>query len=243
MGLNIDVNKAVKIFNNSDSVKGIVNAVLTAAEGKDFEIIGYHCLPPIGMSDKPGVSFLTFKDFTEQDDILYRQSGCYRHNPFISEPLSKGKGVLWSDIVKTQGLTRRNKKFIEVLSQRFSGEGLAVPVYGPRGQNGVVFFKFNDANMEIQDNEVTRLQTACQQGHLAICKALNTNDPGSVKLTPREREILEALVRGYSNAAIAELLGISVHTVNGYLRQLFLKLGTGDRVSTAIRGLALGVVP
>lgn len=242
MGLNIDVNKAVTIFDNPSSVKAIVNAVLTASKGRDFEIIGYHCLPPIGMSDRKGVSFLTFKDYSEQDDILYRQSGCYRHNPFISEPLNRGRAMLWSDVVKAEGLTRRNKKFIEILSQRFSGEGLAIPVYGPKGQNGVVYFKFNDPNMDVDENDVSKLQTACQQGHLAICKALKTNDPGNKKLTPREKEILEALVLGHSNSEIAAQLDISVHTVNGYLRQLFLKLGTEDRVSTAIRGLALGVI-
>ncbi len=242
MGINIDVNKDVKIFNNADTVRKIVESVQKAVTGRNFDIIGYHCLPPMGVADGPGASFLTFKDYTEQDDILYRQSGCYRHNPFISVPLSKGTGLLWSEIVSAPGLTRRNKRFIQVLSQRFNGEGLAIPVYGPRSQNGVVFFSFEDLDIVIKDDELQKFQIPCQQGHLAICKALNTKDTGAVKLTPREKEILEALVLGQSNSEIAAILKISVHTVNGYLRQLFLKLGTKDRVSTAIRGLALGVI-
>lgn len=242
MGIDIDVSKAVQIFRGSDTVKEIVNTVLEAAKGHKVDIIGYHCLPPIGMLDKDGVGFLTFKDYTEQDDVLYRQSGCYRHNPFITEPLARGGYMLWSQVVNAEGLTRRNKKFIEILSQRFSGEGLAIPVYGPKGQNGVVFFKLHNQTTQVREQDVLNLQTACQHGHLAICKALHSKATDTVQLTPREKEVLDVLVKGFSNAEIADDLKISIHTVHGYLRRLFLKLGTEDRVSTAVRALALGVI-
>jgi DNA-binding CsgD family transcriptional regulator len=242
MGLNIDANKAVNLFKGSDNLKDIVSNVLAAAKNKDFDIIGYHCLSPIGLPFFEELSFLSFAEYSEQDDVLYRQSGCYRHNPFISLPLRQGHVMFWSDIVEAEGLTRRNKKFIDFLSLRFSGEGLAVPVYGPRGQNGVVFFKLNDVAPTICEGEMIMLQATCQQGHISVCKILQTKDQRALDLTLREKEVLEAVVLGLSNTQIAASLKISIHIVKLYLKRLFLKLGTTDRVSTALRGVALGIV-
>lgn len=242
MELSINIEEAAKIFSSADTVKGIVDLVKTKSEAIGLNVIGYHCLPPVGMPDSRTVSFITFQNYSQQDDKMYRESGCYRHNPFISEPLRQAKVLRWSDIVKVPTLTRRNKKFIEVLSQRFQGDGLAIPVFGPQGQNGVVYIAFQDHQDAMHKDDIAKLQMACQHGHLAICAALKGESKQAISLTRRERELLDLLVLGKSNVEIARLLGISPHTVNSYLRQLFLKLGTTDRVSTAIRSLSLGVI-
>jgi DNA-binding NarL/FixJ family response regulator len=57
-------------------------------------------------------------------------------------------------------------------------------------------------------------------------------------LTPRESEILIALVGGESNRVTAERLGISVRTVEGHRARIMLKLrlgGVADAVKYAIR--------
>ncbi|WP_299025967.1 response regulator [uncultured Thermanaerothrix sp.] len=48
-------------------------------------------------------------------------------------------------------------------------------------------------------------------------------------LTDRERQILELLVEGYSNAQIAEKLVISLNTVKRHLKSIFAKLGVRSR--------------
>jgi DNA-binding NarL/FixJ family response regulator len=48
------------------------------------------------------------------------------------------------------------------------------------------------------------------------------------QLTAREREILAAVASGRSNAAIGELLGVSVHAVEKHINSIFGKLGLGD---------------
>jgi DNA-binding NarL/FixJ family response regulator len=57
-------------------------------------------------------------------------------------------------------------------------------------------------------------------------------------LTPRESEILIALVGGESNRVTAERLGISVRTVERHRARIMLKLrlgGVADAVKYAIR--------
>jgi DNA-binding NarL/FixJ family response regulator len=58
------------------------------------------------------------------------------------------------------------------------------------------------------------------------------------ELTPRERQILEALAEGRSNKLIAQQLSLSEETVKSHLRSLYEKLGAEDRahaVSIALR--------
>lgn len=64
--------------------------------------------------------------------------------------------------------------------------------------------------------------------------------PSAVKITPREREIIEAVLNAASNRTIAERLGISEQSVKNRLTGLYKKLGVGNRVALVL-ALAKGV--
>lgn len=53
-------------------------------------------------------------------------------------------------------------------------------------------------------------------------------------LTAREREVHHWLSQGKSNEQIAQILGISVHTVKNHLDHIFEKLGVDNRVAAAM---------
>ena len=56
-------------------------------------------------------------------------------------------------------------------------------------------------------------------------------------LAPREREVLGFLVRGQTNKEIAHALGLSVHTVDGYLRTLYEKLEVRSRAAAVAKAV------
>jgi DNA-binding NarL/FixJ family response regulator len=58
--------------------------------------------------------------------------------------------------------------------------------------------------------------------------------PDSV-LTPRELEVFRLLGRGYSNAAIAEALVISLSTAKVHVHHILEKLGVQTRLQAALR--------
>lgn len=64
----------------------------------------------------------------------------------------------------------------------------------------------------------------------------------SYPLTERELEILELIVSGCSNAAIAEKLYITVGTVKTHVRNILSKLCAEDRTQAAVRALRSGLV-
>ena len=62
------------------------------------------------------------------------------------------------------------------------------------------------------------------------------------RLTRREREVLELIVRGRSNKMIAFELGISEKTVKAHVGHLLAKLGVTDRTQAALLAVREGLV-
>ena len=56
-----------------------------------------------------------------------------------------------------------------------------------------------------------------------------------IELSPREREVLELLARGYLYKEIAEMLKISVQTVNTYIRRVYEKLHVRSRAQAVAK--------
>ncbi len=62
-------------------------------------------------------------------------------------------------------------------------------------------------------------------------------------LTPREREVLQLIGLGRTNAEIAEALVVSASTVRHHISAIFAKLDTPDRVRAVILARESGLVP
>jgi DNA-binding NarL/FixJ family response regulator len=62
-----------------------------------------------------------------------------------------------------------------------------------------------------------------------------TADGEMVGLSQREREVLELLARGYLYKEIAEMLKISVQTVNTYIRRIYEKLHVRSRAQAVAK--------
>jgi len=65
---------------------------------------------------------------------------------------------------------------------------------------------------------------------------------GSSDLTAREIEVLEQIVAGNSNKAIAQRLNISEATVKSHINSILSKLGVSDRTQAATTALQRGLV-
>jgi len=62
------------------------------------------------------------------------------------------------------------------------------------------------------------------------------------ELSDREKEVLQALVRGRSNKEIASALGISENTVKVHTTRVFEKLGVADRLEAVTAAIQRGIV-
>lgn len=60
-------------------------------------------------------------------------------------------------------------------------------------------------------------------------------------LTPREAEVLSLIARGLRNAEVAAALGLTLHTVAGYVKSVYAKLGISSRAEAAQRAIRMGL--
>jgi DNA-binding CsgD family transcriptional regulator len=67
-------------------------------------------------------------------------------------------------------------------------------------------------------------------------------EPRAGPLTDREAEILGLFAKGFRAAEVAELLGISVHTVTTHVRSLYRKLEVNSRSSAIYEAVTLGLL-
>ncbi|WP_371173808.1 response regulator transcription factor [Buchananella felis] len=69
-----------------------------------------------------------------------------------------------------------------------------------------------------------------------------TVDPGIESLTAREREVLELIAQGMSNAEIAEHLVLSSTTIKTHVGNVLAKLEVRDRVQAVVRAYEAGLM-
>jgi DNA-binding NarL/FixJ family response regulator len=62
------------------------------------------------------------------------------------------------------------------------------------------------------------------------------------RLSEREREVLTMIVKGFSYAETAKLLGVSAHTVTTHVRSIYRKLEVHSRGEAVYEALQLGIV-
>lgn len=78
-------------------------------------------------------------------------------------------------------------------------------------------------------------------GHVIARLAVSQPAPG-LDLTPRERQTLGGLYRGMTYAEIAQYLNVSNHTVPGYIKNLYRKLGVTSRSQAVFKATQLGLI-
>lgn len=61
-------------------------------------------------------------------------------------------------------------------------------------------------------------------------------------LTPRECQVLRELAMGKSNKMIAKILSISMYTVDGYVKEIYRKLGIKNRAMATLLAVQHGIL-
>jgi len=61
-------------------------------------------------------------------------------------------------------------------------------------------------------------------------------------LSDREQEVLEMVAKGFMQAEIASMLGVSINTVSTYVKRIYKKLAVNSRTSAVHRASELGLI-
>jgi DNA-binding NarL/FixJ family response regulator len=66
--------------------------------------------------------------------------------------------------------------------------------------------------------------------------------PEESPLTEREREVLEAIAKGYSYVEVGQALEISTHTVSGHIKHIYRKLAVSTRGEAVFEAVNMGII-
>ncbi len=165
-------------------------------------------------------------------------------DPMIQQSRREARPFHWFEVDKRLNLNPRQKAFLEDLRQAGMTDGLAIPVFGPKGT--MAYFGLGTVNDTLQVTEADKmeLQFACLQTHNRYMDLSNIADETMPikRLSPRESEVLSLVAAGLSNNFIADELGISENTVDTMLRRVFAKLNVNNRISAVLRGIGSGLI-
>jgi DNA-binding CsgD family transcriptional regulator len=162
--------------------------------------------------------------------------------------------IQWSEVIRR--LRRSTAPFSYDLDQ-LSGEaegpdmreifgrfgivrGGCFPVHDATGGRGAVVI--GGKGPELQRQQMMELSYAALHvfNRLAEIRSLDTRPPEI--LTDREIDCLNWTAAGKTSAEIADILGLSEHTVNHYLNRAAKKLDTVNRTQAVAKALRIGLI-
>ena len=136
---------------------------------------------------------------------------------------------------------RRTHPSVGVLSQ-YVEVGLALKLLADSAEGAGYLLKDRISNVKDFVEAVRRVAdggSALDPIIVSTLIAKRRGDDPLIELTPREREVLELMAEGRSNAGIGEALVITTRAVEKYVSSIFTKLGLPSSGSESRRVLAV----
>ncbi|MEM9268701.1 MAG: LuxR family transcriptional regulator [Pseudomonadota bacterium] len=203
--------------------------------------VSYHHLPPPG--NPHGEKIRIIADGLPEAWVRhYIRDQLYKIDPVAKASARASKPFLWGPLQDDPTLEPEALAYFAERKAQGIGNGMAIQVYGPGGRSGYIGPGVPEGLEDDIQAHTRELQWAAQVAHQTYCGMLQSTSPSPPALSGRERDVLTWLARGKSNSVIADILRISPHTVDAYVRRLFQKLGTNDRVSAAVAAISMGLI-
>lgn len=187
--------------------------------------------PPLGIQ---------IENFPQAWIDRYVAGGLWRSDPIPELARRLGRPFWWRDIRTLTKLTATNIEYLDLAASHGLGDGLAIQIFGPNMYDALLNVGFGETRPDLLPSAIFEMQSAAQIAHLRYCVLTGKTGRLTQELSPRELEVLRWLARGKSNSVIAEIMGISRHTVDTMLRRLFDKLDANDRTTAVLRGVKAG---
>jgi LuxR family transcriptional regulator/LuxR family quorum-sensing system transcriptional regulator CciR len=219
------------------SPRALWDLALDHFRARGIQLVTYHLFAPAGFEADERVA-IAADGFPHRWVRAYTEERLFLVDPIPALARRRTEPFLWSEIADLVTLTPAERAFLDRRAAQELGDGLAMEVFGPGQRDGYVGLGFGGDPPDDLTPELQRtFQIVAQAAHLRYCDLVPPATAALPELSQRERDVLHWLARGKSNPVIAEILGLSVHTVDTHLRALFDKLGVADRTSAALRAV------
>lgn len=159
-----------------------------------------------------------------------------KRNPIRLHTLTRSSPFTWRELERQ--LPQVDCEIFRDCRDAGMADGVVVPIHGPHGQAIAVGFACE--HLDAVDEPVLPMLSLLAH-HLYQSQDTGTVIQG-VKLTPRERELMQLLIDGMDNCQIADELNLSDNSVEWHLKNIYRKLDVRNRTAAAVKAIKLGLV-
>lgn len=232
--------KLVEQLTQTDRVSDLIEIMHLSTLENGGDKFSYHFTPIFSKQNSEN-SIIFSEGFPESWIELYNKS-CFRKiDPIPDTIMDAGHVMTWGDAIMQNSLSQKKRRFVTLMQENGLLFGVGIPLFGPKSREAYASVGFKNPVDPKSDCGVTMIQMIMQACHQKMSRIIS--ESGNVpKLSPREKEILVWVGKGKSNNDIAGILELSPDTVSTYLRRVFDKLGSRDRVGATVRALKLGII-
>lgn len=190
-------------------------------------------------NDKDGHA--VFASYPEDWLKHYAENNYMRIDPIYRLGWEKSGIIDWRSLERTQPLSKDERRLMNEADDAGLRSGMAVSIH--LGHGRMAGFGFASSTRQVLGkNHFSQLYAMAGQFQLVFQNFITRREAPQVRLSGRQREVLQWAAVGKSRSAIAEIMGITEDTVDDHFRHVFRKLQCNDRVVAVLRAVQMGVI-
>ena len=154
------------------SVDAVIDTIAHFLVKRGAARLSYHHLPPLGAPDRDRSVGVASWNFPDDWVATYTTGNFWRIDPIPRLALTLARPFWWSEVSLLATLRPAERDYMTSLRRAHLGDGLAIPVFGPRGRDGYIGLGCPPGRRMFTPTEIARFQMACQLGHQRYCQIL-----------------------------------------------------------------------
>ena len=152
----------------------------------------------------------------------------------------------WRKIYRAKRIATRERLILDEASEFGVRMGITLPVHGPDGGVAAISAASELSKKEFDElcsTQLANLHSLACFTHGAILRSEISNPQDlELHLSPRERECLLWTARGKTAWEVGQILSLSEHTVNEYIKSTMQKFNVHSKLEAVLRAVILGKI-
>lgn len=225
-------------IDRSHTQQSVFDTVERAAFALGFDKCAYGLRLPIPMTN-PRIIMLN--NYPHEWQLRYMQAGYLESDPTVQHCRRSQAPLIWSDSVfeRTPELWEDARSF----GLKVGWAQSSLDAYGGGGMLTLCRSGEPISDLELQEKQV-KMRWLANIAHMALARVLATSvgEDDKNPLTPKEVDILKWCADGKTSSEIAEIMDISINTVNFHVKNASSKLHTANKTAAVVRAAMMGLL-
>lgn len=198
-------------------------------------------IPPVGAMRREQMSHVLLDAWPQEWSLRYFSQGYLNRDPTIDLVRRVSKPFIWSEITKHCEVSAAARRVMQEATEFRLKDGLTLAFSSL--ERRPIGFSIAGERLELDPSErrAVELVTACALAQVIEIAACSEKRE-TVRLSPRQHDVLRWAAEGLTVDEIADRLGISSHTADTHLRAIREKLGATSTIRAVAEAFRIGLI-